>query len=297
MIINKTNIDAVSIGFKTIFNNAFKEISSDFDKIAMTVNSSAKAETYAWLGKTTKFKEWLGDRVIQNLEAHDYTIKNKSFENTVGVDRDDIEDDSYGVYNPMIAQLGADAKSHPDELIFNLLKNGFDSKCYDGQYFFDADHKVINATGEEVSVSNSGGGSGTSWFLLSAEGPIKPLIFQKRRDYQFVSKTNVNDDNVFHQKQFLYGVDARVNAGYGLWQLAYGSKQTLDATNYAAARSALMGMKGDNGKPLNIKPSILVVPPSLEGKALEILNAERNSSGATNVYRNTAKLLVTSWLA
>jgi phage major head subunit gpT-like protein len=31
------------------------------------------------------------------------------------------------------------------------------------------------------------------------------------------------DQNVFMKKQFLYGVDCRDNAGFGLWQMAYGS--------------------------------------------------------------------------
>ena len=85
--------------------------------------------------------------------------------------------------------------------------------------------------------------------------------------------------------------------GYGLWQMAWGSKQTLDKAHYKAAREALMGMKGDHGRPLGLTPNLLVVPPTLEGQALELLNAERDAAGATNVYRNTAELLVVPWLA
>jgi phage major head subunit gpT-like protein len=243
------------------------------------------------MGKTTAFREWLGDRVIQNLAASDYTIKNKKFENTIGVDRDEIEDDSFGVYTPMIAQLGNDAKTHPDTLIFDLLKNGFSNTCFDGQYFFDTDHPVGNTV-----YSNSGGGSGTPWFLLDTSKPIRPFIFQKRRDYKFVAMDKLDDEVVFSTDKFRYGVDARVNAGYGLPQLAYGSRQALDLTNYAAARAAMRSIKGDNGKSLNINPMLLVVPPSLEADALKILNAEMVGNN-TNVMRGTAQLLVTSWLA
>lgn len=61
------------------------------------------------------------------------------------------------------------------------------------------------------------------WFLLSTKRAIKPFIFQMREKPRFVSKTQDNDDNVFFQNAFLYGCNARYNAGYGLWQLAYGS--------------------------------------------------------------------------
>lgn len=297
MLINRSNLAAATTAFNTIFNNAFAGAPVDWEKVATLVPSSTKQEVYAWLGTTTRFREWIGDRVIQNLGTHDFTIVNKPFESTIGVDRDDIEDDRLGVYNPLFSQLGQDAKTHPDELVFALLKNGFTGKCYDGQYFFDTDHPVIGADGQPASVSNYGGGAGTPWFLLDTSRVIKPIIFQKRRDYQFVAMDKIDDEAVFSRKEFRFGVDARVNVGYGVWQLAYASKQTLNAANYAAARAAMMGVKGDNGKPLGVRPNLLVLGPSLENAGFEVLKAERDAAGATNVYQNTADLLVTPWLA
>ena len=42
--------------------------------------------------------------------------------------------------------------------------------------------------------------------------------------------------------------------GYGLWQLAYASKQALDLQAYADARASMQSQKADNGKPLVIPP-------------------------------------------
>lgn len=296
MQINRQNLQAMFTGYQTIFNSAFAGAQSQWDQVAMPVPSTHKAETYGWLGTTTRFREWAGDRVIQNLKLHDYTIKNKPYENTIGVDRDDVEDDSYGVYTPMIASMGADARMHPDELVFALLALGISQVCYDGQYFFDTDHPVTQADGSVASVSNYGGGAGTAWYLLDTSKPIKPLILQRRKDYKFVAMDQESDEAVFSRKEFRYGVDARCNVGFGLWQTGYASKQALDATAYGAARAAMMSMKGDNGKPLGVRPTLLVVPPSLEKIGLELLQAEKNAAGATNVYQNTAKLLVSPWL-
>lgn len=297
MLINRQNLNAMFQGYNTIFNNAFAAAKSDWDKVAMLVPSTHASETYAWLGTTTRFREWVGDRVIQNLKSFDYSIKNKPYENTVGVDRDTIADDSYGIYSPMIANLGNDAKTHPDELVFALLLAGFTTPCYDGQYFFDTDHPVQQADGSFASVSNTGGGSGAAWFLIDASKPIKPVIFQKRQDYKFVAMDQETDEAVFSRKEFRYGIDTRCNVGYGLWQIAYGSKQTLDATNYAAARTALMNMKGDNGKPLGVRGTRLLCGASNEKAGLEVLQAEKNAAGATNIYRNTAELVCTPWLS
>lgn len=296
MIINAATISKMSAGLRTIFNGAFTGAASSWDQVAMLVNSTAKHENYAWLGAMPNFREWVGDRVVNNLMAHDYLIKNKPFEMTIAVDRDDIEDDSYGVYMPMIQEMGRAAKVHPDQLVYALLKSGFNTPCYDGQYFFDTDHPVLDEAGAVQSVSNSGGGAGTPWYLLDTSRAVKPLIFQKRRDYSFVAMDQATDEQVFSKKLFRYGVDARANAGFGLWQLAYGSKQTLDATAYANARAALGGIKGDGGRPLGIMGTLLVVPPSLEAAGKAVLEAEALANGGTNVWRNTAKLLVCPWL-
>lgn len=287
---------AARTGFKTIFQRAFDGAPSDYDKVAMVVPSTNRQETYGWLGQATGFRKWLSDRIIQNLKAHGYTIVNEAFENTVGVDRDDIEDDALGVYAPMFEQLGMDAKAHPNELVFGLLASGFTGVCYDGQYFFDTDHPVM-LSGAETSVSNFSGGAGTPWYLIDATKAIKPIIFQKRRDYQFVAMDRPDDEEVFNKKQFRYGVDCRVNAGYGLWQLAHASKQDLDATNFNAAFASMQSIKGDNGKPLGVNPSLLVVPPTLREAAMEIAKAERDANGATNVNRGVVEVLVTPWLA
>jgi len=98
------------------------------------------------------------------------------------------------------------------------------------------------------------------------------------------------------RKKYRYGVDARVNVGYGLPHLAYASKQALDVTNYSAARAAMAGVKGDKGKPLAINGNLLVVPPSLERAALEVVKADRNANGATNVMQGTAEVMVCPWL-
>jgi len=293
MIINQINLGSIYKGFKVIFNEAFAGVvKPDWEKVATPVPSSKSEETYPWLGNMPKMREWVGDRAVKNLKAYGFTIKNKDFEVTVEVDKNNIEDDALGVFQPLFAELGRSAAVHPDELVFALLAAGFSTACYDGQYFFDTDHPVGDA-----SVSNFGGGAGTPWFLLDVSRVVKPLILQRRTQPQFVSLDKPDDENVFMRRKFIYGVDDRKNVGFGLWQLAYASKDTLNAANYGAARAAMMGSKNDAGSPLGIRPGLLVVPPSLEGAGREILLNERDAAGATNKWRNTAELLVTPWLA
>lgn len=295
MIINHSNLQILNQAFSAAFNDGLQSAAPQWSQVATLITSNTSEQRYGWLGKITRFREWVGERNYQNLIAHDYTIKNRTFENSVVVSRDEIEDDQYGVYAPVMRQLGQDAALHPDELVFGLLKAGFTTTCYDGQYFFDTDHPV-GLPGAQASVSNFGGGSGAPWFLLDTTKTLKPIIFQRRRDYAFTARTSLSDDNVFARNEFVWGADGRCNVGYGLWQLAYASRQPLTPDNYAAARTAHQSLKGDDGKPLLIRSAELWVPPQLERQALEIVQATHLAGGASNVLSGTAKVVVCPWL-
>lgn len=290
MIVNQQALQGISTGFKTIFNKAFAEAKPLWDKIATKVPSETGEENYKWLGNIPRMREWIGDRDIQNLTGSDYTIKNKDFELTIGVDRNDIEDDRIGIYTPIIQDIAQSTVTFPDELTFELLKGGFENACYDGQPFFSDKHKVgkktvsnkgtkklsvasysvarssimsltdengkslkiipnllVVAPGEEemgrkilladeidgttnvykgtaeLLVVPELAGANTAWYLLCNSKPLKPLIYQERKAPKFDALIDDKDENVFMRKLYLYGVHARSNAGYGFWQMAYGS--------------------------------------------------------------------------
>lgn len=297
MILNSANLQNLYVGFKTTFQNAFNTATSQYGLVAMTVPSTTKEEKYGWFGQIPRIREFLGDRVVNSLGVHDYAIKNRKWELTVGVNRDDIEDDTYDIYTPMIAEIGRSAATFPDELVWPLLKAGFSTLCYDGQYFFDTDHPVLDADGNPVSVSNSGGGSGEPWFLCDLSRTIKPIVYQNRRAFEFTRMDAATDEVVFNREEYRYGLAGRSNVGFGFWQIAYGSKQPLTHDSYAAARAAMASLKGDYGRPLGLRPTHLITGPALEGTARKILVNETKANGETNEWQGTAEPVATPWLA
>lgn len=298
MIVNEANLGHAFNGFKATFNEAFAAGEAHWDKIAMVVPSTARDEAYGWLGQFPKLREWIGDRVVSDIKAHGFTIVNKKFESTLGISREDFADDRYGVFKPMFSEMGHQAKTHPDELLFGLLKAGDAELCFDGQYFFDTDHPSVDADGDPVTVSNIDDplGVGTPWYLLDTSRQIKPLIWQRREDYEFQFISGAGNDHVFMKDEYLYGVRARVNAGFGLWQMAYMGKSELNDSNYGAARAAMMNLRGDQGRILGLRPNVLVVPPSLEAAARRIVMADRGDGGGPNVWQGTAEIVVSPHL-
>jgi phage major head subunit gpT-like protein len=298
MIINSANLDLATKGFKTIYTEAGLRAKSYVDRVAMTVPSGSASETYGWLGMIPALREWLGPRVVTNFSATAFTITNKLFESTVRIRRTDFEDDKLGLFKPAFELMGYRAKTHPDELVFSLLKAGFATPCFDGQFFFDTDHPVIGDDGTSVStVSNMQAGSAPAWYLLDTNQPVRPIIWQERVPYEFQSMIDSSNPDVFVNDEYTYGVRARVNAGFGLWQLAFGSKAVLNAENYAAARSAMMNFRSDGGRILGVSPTVLVVPPELEAAALALVNTELGTGGISNPWKGTAELLVTPYVS
>lgn len=296
-IVNEENVELAFKGFKTIYTTAFNAAPVFHPDLAMTVQSSARDERYGWLGQFPRMREWLsGERDVKSLEAFGFNIVNRKFESTVGVKREDFSDDRLGVFKPMFAEMGHLAKQHPDELLFELLADGFSAACYDGQPFFSAAHPTTDRAGAATTASNVQTGTDPAWYLMDTSRSLKPLIWQERERYEFTSITDPRQRDVFMKDEFLFGVRARVNAGFGLWQLAFGSEAPLDAANYAAARSSMMGLRGDKGRLLGVMPDALVVPPSLEEAGRKLLNSEHGDGGASNPWKDTAKLIVAPYL-
>lgn len=294
-------LQSLFTGFKKNFEDAKNEAPSQYTKIATVIKSTTKSNTYGWLGKFPSLRKWVGDRVIESMKAHGYQIVNEDFEATVGVDRNDIEDDELGIYAPMFAEMGRSAGVHPDELCFGLLGAGFTTPCYDAQYFFDTDHPVYpkaDGTGTPALVANlvvDAGYSGEPWFLLDTSRALKPVIFQDRKSPQLIAMTKVDDEAVFTRKEFRYGVDCRDAAGFGFWQLAFANKRALTPDNLWDAYSRMREFQADGGRKLGIKPTLLVVPASLEKLATQMLERELSES-SSNELKGKLELVVADYL-
>lgn len=294
MDLTTPNIRIMGRGYSRLFQEGRATVAPWYSRIATVVPSASAETVYPFLLGLPRMREWVGERVIHNVATSDYTLKNRDFELTVGVPRNSIEDDTYGIYNPVASMMGQQAEKYPDDLLVQLLLNGESIVGPDGQFFFDTDHPVspINATlgvqsnlftgrpltGPNFDIVRSAmttlreengrimrlmpnllvvppqleftakqilnattvltGGANiyagaaeilvipelaedpTSWYLLNTMNALKPFVFQVRRAPRFVPLTAVNDENVFWLKEFIWGIDARGAAGFGLWFFA-----------------------------------------------------------------------------
>jgi phage major head subunit gpT-like protein len=125
-------------------------------------------------------KKLVDEPGFEKLSAYSWEIANSTYVNGIEVDREDIEDDSLGLVAPTIAEMGAEAKRHPGELLWNLLNGGFAALCYDGQFFFDTDH--VDEGGAAQSNKMSGAPSALQESaLITALGQMRRIKDPKGR--------------------------------------------------------------------------------------------------------------------
>lgn len=303
MLITKAVLAALQTSVSFIFRSAYRDTPTPVDTLATVVPSTHSIETYGWMQRLLAMREWIGPRVKQGLQTQAYTLKNKTFEATLAVDKEEIEDDSLGLFNPRAAELGRIAARIWFQLLIDALIAGTTTGLgFDGLSFFNASHTLnpaavqsnalglgalnntLTAAGDDANmvllntavsamrnymgedgrrlgvqpthiiippsralavrrVLNtaliSGGSTnvfngyldiieipeledfaaGANWYIADLSAPIKPLILQKRKEVELVSKTSLTDDNVFWQREFVWGIDCRGVAGYGPWWL------------------------------------------------------------------------------
>lgn len=307
-IVTATLLASLRVGFAKTFEDAKAKASTQWAQAATRVPSTSKSTTYGWLGQYPKLREWVGSRAINSMQEYGYSIINKLYEGTVGVQRTDLEDDNLGVYTPLLAEMGYATATHPDELVFGLLGKGTSTLCFDGQNFFDTDHPVYSSfdgTGEAATVSNlidpAAGDPGEAWYLLDVSRPLKPLIFQERTKPELLAVTDPKQDHVFTTDEYLYGVRYRCNAGFGFWQQAICCRDALNAANFGKALALMQGYKADGGRPLGLgrggkAGTLLVVPASLYSAALDVVNVQLINGGESNKWFDAATVINCAWL-
>lgn len=143
MELNSTTIVAFKTKFDTEFNKAFELAQTNYEKAAFVMNSG-RVETvqHRWMAGIPGMREFVGARVINNIDSKGFAVTNKLWEDTISIRRVDLERDQWGIYTPLVGRIGSTAKQHRDKLVFELLSDciagAAGTTCYDGSNFYGA---------------------------------------------------------------------------------------------------------------------------------------------------------------
>ncbi len=151
---NDLPIGPLMKGLKAIFMQAYGDAlkSTLVERICTVVKSDSDSEDYPWLGAVPKVREFLGERQAKDLANFSYNIKNKTWENTLGVKRTDMEDNKLGMLRMRVQELAQEAARYRDELAGAFLvgaaaSDAYPYLCYDGTGLFDTAHPATSDIG------------------------------------------------------------------------------------------------------------------------------------------------------
>lgn len=156
MIISKASLEGIQTNFKVIAMQSFEnaprqDLTGVVDDFPMTTGKLS----LAWVAVLGKMREWLGDRQVRDIVAKNYDVTPRHFEHTIGVSRDDIEDDNLGQYAPQIRKISVGAVRFLDDMVGELFDAN--SACYDGQPLVDDSHPAF---GPYAAFDNKAGTTG-----------------------------------------------------------------------------------------------------------------------------------------
>ena len=302
--INYESLSDLHVTFSAAFFSALAAApATEWQRIATRMPSGSAKNSYPFLGEMPGMREWIGQRITRQITNHRYEIENRKFEHTFTVKKDELDDDAGGTIALYSGFAGIAARAvalHPDELVMGEGLVLADSKlCYDGQYFFDTDHPYLQDVPgtSPTTYSNDMGGSGDAWYLLDTSKALKPLIYQVREAPKFQSMTALDNPSVFASHEFTFGAHCRDAVGYGLWQTAIKSRQTLNETNFRAARMQMQKIKNDEGRNMGLNPTLLVCPRGTVQEAAEKLFGQQYlATGESNSLYKAIDVMVSNYL-
>src|SRR4051812_26896808 len=88
------------------FSQAQLQTPTAWDMVATQVPSTTAKNVYPWMSRLPAFKEWKGENVGSNVKARDYTLINKVFQMGFDISKDDIADDTIGLFGDVVADAG-----------------------------------------------------------------------------------------------------------------------------------------------------------------------------------------------
>lgn len=117
---------------------------TEWTKFCSVINSGTLIEKYPMTVISGGMREWIGERVINEIAGKLFEVVNKDYEHTEGVSRNDIEDDNIGFYQALFTEMGLNAANLWPELAAKALTSA--GKWADDVAFFSATRKIGKAT-------------------------------------------------------------------------------------------------------------------------------------------------------
>lgn len=135
-----TKLRELQVTFSLAFQNALTAPHRDLlGVLRSNVGSSARENVYGFSSMSPDMNEWLADRKAEGQDGFEYRLKNRKFEKTIVVSRDDVDDDTLQIYSSKISTLANSYAYNIDTLTIAAMQSTT-QLCFDELTYFNGSH-------------------------------------------------------------------------------------------------------------------------------------------------------------
>jgi len=143
---NRGDYDIVNSGLLTKFQDGIKSAGPGaFKDIYEEVPSVSYQNVYSWLSFIPAMRKLVinSPRLFRNVQTQDVAVANDTYEDTIEIPRIKFEDEQISQYSMLASMMGRNAELLPDQIMAEILGNGFTTtKTYDGLAWFADTHTI-----------------------------------------------------------------------------------------------------------------------------------------------------------
>jgi phage major head subunit gpT-like protein len=183
----------------TMIGEAYSATPTLYKEFASVIPTETEVFTDGWTGMLDQMRPWVGSRVTKEPAPQTYSVSVLPFEQTVTLDRFQLDDDKFGLYYRMLPDMARQAARWPDYQLRNLLEGlypwaaGSYQNGLDGLPNFSQAHPIDLYNPGLGTYSNlfTGGGLNVSGILVG--GAFSPTAFATLYEYMSVYKAEDNE--------------------------------------------------------------------------------------------------------
>lgn len=127
------------------------EPQTQLNSLATRYTSTTASNNYAFLEALGSWSEWHGARQFKDIASDDYKVVNKTYESSIKMPREQIEDDQVGMYMDIVPSMVKGWFKKQQALIFNVLTSN--PLAYDGKALFATDRAYGDSTINNTTTS------------------------------------------------------------------------------------------------------------------------------------------------
>lgn len=203
---------------------------AEYQRFTQVIPTNARVEVFPWMYPAPGINKYEGHRRTATLDQINYQVGTYQFDGSFEVPLIDIEDDIAGGYVYRMRDLVIKAyEPFRSRWVFNTLKNGASTVCFDGSNFFATSHNLggwgstpaqfASGSANLLQFNTAAVSDGTThvmiWLINEDEISLKPVLYLDRQSPQF--RTSSGDNNSAWEQNVKYWIDLRAGFGFGYW--------------------------------------------------------------------------------